>query len=200
MPPPRRTLRHAVRGSFRISLQTEDGWTDLTQNLRVPKGVLDGFVSRHPEATTRQLGLLDDAFWQWVRVLGRVPTLVAQPSVAVASLWQVYSSDTRAYEKLPLHVRALTYVQVRGPEAMISALDPLQMTHAQAYVDEMPHDLPMLFRVDEELGIQGGRLYRTECTPQCADERSGQSQSPPERICLHGLPLRGLVMPLPSGG
>ena len=59
-------------------------------------------------------------------------------------------------------------------------------THEQAYWDEFAGRLPLLFLVDESLGIVDGRLYRGECTFQLRLLLGNDPE--PGRTCLHGTP------------
>ena len=189
---PRRRLRRTVRGWFWMSMRIDDGWSDLTEHLELPSAVFARFSFQHPEIDVEQFPLLDAAFWQWVRVIGRNGSRVIQPSVAVESAWQIFTADQQAWEHLPLHVRALPYCPVRGPHAMIGPDDLLWVTHRGAHFDEMPYHLPKLFRVDEALGIRGGRFYTTDCTDDCVALPEHEPLGNPSRICLHRIPFVGM--------
>ena len=187
---PPRTLRRTVRSWFWLSMQTDDGWTDVTEDLQLPAAVRARFRLAHPEVDKTRLSNLDEAFAQWVRILGRRGALVVQPSAAVDSAWQIVAADAVAWASLPAHVRELTHVGLRGPHALTEDADQLHETYSQAHFDEMPTGrLPAVFRVDEELGIVGGRLYTTTCTPNCGSIWWQRPARDPDRICLHSIPF-----------
>jgi hypothetical protein len=83
-------------------------------------------------------------------------------------------------------------VPVREPPSRANLYD----TYAQAYYDEYGPPLPLLFRIDELLGIDEGRLYRAECivnewgvpVRDCPAESEAGRDPEPGRTCLHEIP------------
>jgi hypothetical protein len=77
----------------------------------------------------------------------------------------------------------------RIPVRSLDSRKRLAETHEQAHWDEFAARLPMLFLVDEAVGIAGGRLYRAECIVDYCKQKSEQGNDPePGRTCLHGIP------------
>ena len=75
---------------------------------------------------------------------------------------------------------------------------PTSTTPTQkAYYDEFGPPLPLLFRIDELLGLNDGRLYRAECIVDpvkwwgvsiCPAESDAGRAPEPDRTCLHKIP------------
>ena len=87
-------------------------------------------------------------------------------------------------------------VPVREPQSRTNLYD----TYQKAYYDEFGPPLPLLFRIDELLGLNDGRLYRAECIVDpvkwwgvsiCPAESDAGRPPEPDRTCLqrsHGSP------------
>ena len=120
----------------------------------------------------------------WVRVRGRQEVPLCQSSLAVDDLWRMIADDGPAWRQLPEQVQAMGRIPVRDHRSRSA----LAGTHEQAYWDEYAALLPLLFLVDEEVGISDARLYRSECTVEHCKGRSSQGTGPePGRTCLHGI-------------
>jgi hypothetical protein len=219
--PPRRTPRTWLRAHFTVSPRDIDGWNDLTDRMQPPVDVLHTFLGLHTEVRSEHLPLLWEAFSQWVRVHGRfdekwyegrfvkrsVPrrspapppsSALCQPSLAVDDLWRLLGCGTIAWRELPEQVQVMERVPVREPHSRTN----LYETYAKAYYDEYGPPLPLLFRIDELLGLHDARLYRAECIADpdkwwgvsiCPAESDAGRDPEPGRTCLHKIPWVAIV-------
>ncbi len=128
---------------------------------------------------------------QWFRILARRPSLrLSMPSASVDEMWHEFLVHTRHYAAFCdaafgqfLHHEPESAM---SPElAVANQGDRLLLTLRLARRDEGcgPHALPLLFRVDEELGITDGRRYLLDCggREHCHDAAQ------PGLTCLHHL-------------
>lgn len=123
-----------------------------------------------------QLWFLWEAFLQWIGVRGRYHTPLCQPSLAVDDLWGQLSTDATAWSTMPTQVQAMHRVPVRSH----GSRSELAATHVLAHWDLGHTDMPLLFRVDEVLGMADGRLYRGDCvTEDCSSQSLSGDDSPP---------------------
>jgi hypothetical protein len=206
---PRRTPRSWLRGQFNMSHRDLDGWNDLTDRMQPPVEPLHAFLRLHTEVRSEHLPWLWEAFLQWVRIHGRYDekwygsllgrrygpapsSRLCQPSLAVDDLWQLLVGDPLRWGELPEQVQVMERVPVRDPHSRTN----LYQTYEKAYFDENGPPLPLLFRVDELLGLHDGRLYRAECivnawgvpAHDCPAESDAGRDPEPGRTCLHKVP------------
>lgn len=209
---PRRTPQTWLRAQFTITPRDIDGWNDLTARMEPPIDSLHHFLGLHTVVRSEHLPLLWEAFLQWVRVHGRfdekwygsryVPrprpapppsSRLCQPSLAVDDLWRLLAAGTNSWRELPAQVQVMERVPVREPQCRTN----LYETYANAYYDEFGQPLPLLFRIDELLGLHEGRLYRAECLRDphkwwgvsiCPEESAAGRDPEPGRTCLHQIP------------
>jgi len=208
--PPPQTLRASLRAQFTLSPRDIDGWNDLTGRMQPPVEPLHSLLRLHTEVRREHLPWLWEAFLQWVRVHGRFDekwytarhpprpsSQLCQPSLAVDHLWQLLARDPITWRELPEHVQVMKRVAVREPRSRTN----LYETYAKAYYDEYGPPLPILFRVDELLGVYEGRLYRAECivnawgvpARDCPAESDAGRGPEPGRTCLHKIPWVAIV-------
>jgi hypothetical protein len=182
---PTRSAWTWLRAKFNLSPRIIDGWNDLTRRMEPPDGALERFTQLHPEVSADRVPLVWEAFEQWVRVYGRREVSVFQPSLAVDDPWQQLADDRLTWRHLPEQVQAMQRLSVRDHQSRSN----LSGTHEQAHWDEFVGRLPLLFLVDEVIGISDGRLYQGECTVEDCKDRSALGKDPqPGRTCLHGTP------------
>jgi hypothetical protein len=136
----------------------------------------------HPDLTADHLRAVEEAARQWFRLAERQrPARLAMPSVAVDELWRVLTEQRAG---LPPYVPEQPATGDHGKR--------LQHTFRLAQRDEgcASDALPLLFRVDREIGIAGGRRYLVDCGGR------GQCFPVAATICLvhltgPGKPVRG---------
>jgi hypothetical protein len=196
---PRRSARTWLRSTFNTTPRIIDGWDDLTDRMEPPEGTLEGFAHLHPEVPAERLALVWEALLQWVRLRGRrlvidsrngapLPVRLCQPSLAVDSLWQQLVEDEATWRRLPELVQSMVRVPVRDHRSRNNLRD----TYEQAYFDEFALRLPLLFQVDEALGIVNARLYRGGCVVEFCKEKSdlGRTRSQAGPACTESRGLR----------
>jgi hypothetical protein len=163
----------------------DDEWTRTVTSLVFPEWSGARFLRDHPSVVLQQLGLVQYAFLQWLRIEGRHPGGHAIPSRAVLDMFDLLRSDddqwTLFCEGLPPGEQVLTPPRswdVWNP-ADRGDLAALRVTWAHAMQDEYRTDnLPTLFWVDEVCGLPGAaQIY-----PTCIDS---PCRSEPPVVCLH---------------
>lgn len=141
--------------------------------LRVPAEVLGQFRANRPELSDQDAGLVVEALGQWVRIERREPGHVL-PSHAVHELQRLRGGPDPAP---PLFVAAPA---VHYPESPSQAASDLQHTFLDAFIDERPLVLPLLFRVDEAVRWPGGLCYRDTCVTWPCPTLTEDG-----RVCVH---------------
>src|SRR4051794_6762806 len=134
-----------------------------------PAGVRNRFSARHQALSADDLRLVEDGARQWFRLVARYPrTMLAMPSVVVGDLWHDLILHTADYAALC--ATAFAPFSHHTPDSATGAgrtaarrVSGLAVTYRLAREDEPGTPLPLLFRVDSELGIDGGRRYRPDC-------------------------------------
>ncbi|MFF5180798.1 hypothetical protein ACFY2Q_22450 [Micromonospora sp. NPDC000316] len=138
-------------------------------DLQFPASGRQRLGNRYPHLGDDDIRLVETATRQWFRLVVRHSSAkLTMPSVAVDELWQEMTLQARDYAAFceaafggPLH---------RAPRSAtnVGAVDrvPLLLaTLSYARRDEGcgPTDLPLLFRVDQELRIPHGNRYLADC-------------------------------------
>jgi hypothetical protein len=128
----------------------------------VPGGLRHRFSQQHSDLTSDGLRSVEAGARQWFRLGARHPKAQpALPSVIVGDFWQEFALRAREYADFctaafgqPLPVRAVPADRSR-----------LGLTLRMAQQDEgcAPAALPLIFRVDKELAVAGGRHYLADC-------------------------------------
>jgi hypothetical protein len=131
-----------------------------------PSGIRLGFAGRHAPLSGTDVRTVEAAARQWFRLAARRPrTKLAQPSIIVDVLWRELILRSRDYAEFceTAFLGLLPYAAPFDMNAEPAAANRtrLGMTYRLARQDE-PRRLPLLFRVDQELGISGGR-YLADC-------------------------------------
>jgi hypothetical protein len=153
-------------------------------DYRFPAGVRHRFIVRHGELDTGGIALVEDATRQWFRLAARHPRAeLVMPSVIAGDLWRETIRDPRDCASLVL--------PLQHPPRPAG----LARTFHLAQEDEpgRPEALPLLFRVDRELNVPGGRHYLADCGGR------GDCHELPGAICLRHVAGmdRGTRRPLP---
>lgn len=143
----------------------------MVDAYRFPSSVRQRFAFAHPDLAPENMRKVEDATRQWFRLAARHPkTKFAMPSVAVDAMWHEMVLHTREYQEFC--EQALGRFLHHEPESAMSVADAaanrakrLKNTFHLAQQDEggEPPALPLLFRVDRETGIRGGRRYLADC-------------------------------------
>lgn len=155
----------------------------VIDSYEIPFSVRSRFSSHYPTLSAEDLKTVEAATRQWFRLVARHPKAkVSMPSVAVDAMWHEMVLHTREYAQFcdgafgrflhhtpqsAMHAEAAE--QNRGPA--------LSTTYRLAQQDE-PGGLPLLFRVDSETAISGGRHYLADCGGR------GQCFGMPGVVCL----------------
>lgn len=163
-----------------------------------PSSVRLRFSDQHRELSADDVRTVEAATRQWFRLAARRPkTKLSMPSVVVDDMWHDLVLHTRDYAAFcqAAFGRFLHHVPesaMSSPAAATNRSAGLLATLQLAREDEGcdPQQLPLLFRVDKELGVDGGRRYLADCggRGQCYEVRG--------TLCLHHVtgmdkPLRG---------
>jgi uncharacterized membrane protein YgcG len=144
-----------------------------------PSSVRQRFTFEHPDLTPDHVRRVEDATRQWFRLAaGHPKAKLSMPSVAVDAFWHEMVLHTRDYQEFCDQAlgRFLHHVPESSMSVEAAAANRarhLQETFRLAQQDEgcAAHVLPLLFRVDREAGIPGGRRYLADCggRGQCFD-------------------------------
>lgn len=136
-----------------------------------PTSVRQRFAFEHERLSGDDIGQVEDAARQWFRMAARHPRAkMSMPSAMVDDLWHEMVLHTREYGDFC--DTALGHFLHHVPESAMSPADAarnraagLRATLVFAQQDEHcePTVLPLLFRVDRDLGIKGGTHYLADC-------------------------------------
>jgi hypothetical protein len=143
-----------------------------------PGSVRGRFGLKHESLSADEVRIVEAGARQWFRLAARHPkSRLAMASVVVDDLWHEMLLHTRDYAEFC--DAAFGGFLHHTPE---SAMSPAALagTYRLALRDEpdAPGRLPLLFRVDGELGIAGGRRYLADCGGR------GQCYEMPGSLCL----------------
>ena len=136
-----------------------------------PTSVRQRFTLHHSGLADDDVGRVEAATRQWFRLAIRHPKAkLSMPSVVVDDLWHELVLHTRDYAAFcdSAFGRFLHHVpeSAMSPEAATAnRFTDLEATFRLAQRDEGcdPKRLPLLFRVDQELAVDGGRHYLADC-------------------------------------
>jgi hypothetical protein len=138
---------------------------------RFPSSVRQRFVQEHHALGADDIATVEAATRQWFRLAARHrKAKLSMPSVIVDDYWHEMVLHTREYAEFC--DAALGRFLHHVPESTMSAADAvanrtanLRDTLKLAQADEglQADQLPLLFRVDRDLDIQGGRRYLADC-------------------------------------
>jgi hypothetical protein len=127
-------------------------------------GVRHRLTLKHSDLGTAGIALVQNAARQWFRLFARHPTAqLSMPSVAVDDLWREMVRDDRDYSEFC--DAAFGHLLPRPPEPDPDRPPRLATTLRLAQEDEgcPPEALPLLFRIDRDLGVTGGVRYLADC-------------------------------------
>ena len=165
-----------------------------------PSSVRQRFAFRHGDLTADQIQTAEAATRQWFRLAGPNPKAkLSMPSVVVDDMWHELVLHTREYadfcqEAFGRFLHHAPESAMSSPAAAANRSTDLLNKLRLARHDEGcgPQQLPLLFRVDQELAVAGGRRYLADCggRGECFEVRG--------TLCLQH--LTGLGKPLRSHG
>ncbi len=120
------------------------------------------FAQRHTDLGSDGLKAVEAGLRQWFRTGARHPRArLTMPAVVVGDFWAEFALHTRDYAEFC----AATVGRPWPPETVIADRSRLGVTLRLVLEDEacVAPALPLLFRVDRELGVAGGRGYLADC-------------------------------------
>jgi hypothetical protein len=126
-----------------------------------PTGVRQRFAGAHPSLSADDIRTVEAGTRQWFRLAARHPKAkLSMPSAVVDDLWHESLLHTQEYAQFCTTAFGHFLHHVPG-----SGVAGLRHTLVLAQQDEpaAPGHLPLLFRIDRELGIAGGRHYLADC-------------------------------------
>ncbi|MEV0714014.1 hypothetical protein [Asanoa sp. NPDC050611] len=141
--------------------------TAAVDSFVFPSNVRLRFAGQHQHLSPDQVRTVEAAARQWFRLAARHPRAkLSMPSVVVDDLWHEMVLDTREYAAFceAAFGRFLHHV----PEQRAESADRsrhLLATFQLACEDEgcEPDRLPLLFSIDRQLAVDGGRYYLADC-------------------------------------
>jgi hypothetical protein len=153
--------------------------------FQFPRAVRHQFTLQHPQLIG-ELPLVEAAARQWFRLAARhSPATLAMPSVVVDDLWRELVLHDREYAAFCQ--AAFGRILEREPESPMSAVPDrtarLRHTLDLARQDERcgPRGIPLLFRIDPQLGTDSGRAYQPDCGGH------GECYAVSNKVCLQHL-------------
>lgn len=162
-----------------------------------PSGVRQRIRLKHPSLGAESMALVEAGLRQWFRIVARRPTArLSMPSILVDDMWHEFMLHTRDYAAFCdaafgrfLHHEPESAMTPAQAAANRSRLLLVTLRLARQDEDRSP-ELPLLFRVDHEVGHDGSRRYVADCGGR------GQCYSAESVVCLQhlvsvGRPRRG---------
>jgi hypothetical protein len=176
------------------------GWTRLLDRGKVrrtaavdafefPSSVRQRFAGQHHNLAADDIRTVEAATRQWFRLAARHPRAkLAMPSVVVDDLWHELVLHTRDYAAFCQaafgHFLHHVPESAMAPPAAAENRSTRTLTTLElARQDEGcgPGQLPLLFRVDQQVAVNGGRRYLADCGGR------GQCHELPGMVCLQHL-------------
>jgi hypothetical protein len=153
-----------IRGHDTSRMATIDGFA-------FPSSALHRFTQRHPEIDTDGLAAVQAATRQWFRLAVRDRrSRMSMPSTAVDDLWHELVQHPREYAAfcdvalgrfLPHEPEPATTAGSAAANRSGALLATLRLAQQDEGGDASR--LPLLFRIDAQLGVPGGRCYLLDC-------------------------------------
>ncbi|MFG1841390.1 hypothetical protein ACGFH8_23565 [Micromonospora sp. NPDC049175] len=169
-------------------------------DMRFPASAREHLRNRYPHLSDDDIAVVESATRQWFRLAVRQSgAKLAMPSVVVGDLWQALTLHTQDYATFcdaafghPLDHLPRSATSDDPTDAGRRTLLLATLNHARRDEGGSPTSLPLLFRVDDELRIPGGRRYLADCGGR------GECFPVAERVCLQHLAGLG-KRPKPRG-
>jgi hypothetical protein len=164
-----------------------------------PSSVRQRFADRNRDLSADDIRTVEAATRQWFRLVARHPKAkLSTPSVVVDDLWRELVLHTREYAAFcaaafgrlvhPVPASAISSPAAAGHRST-GLLAALQLARQDEGCG--PQQLPLLFRVDQELAVDGGHRYLADCGGR------GQCYGIEGTLCLQH--LSGAGKPLRQG-
>lgn len=142
-------------------------------SFEFPDALRKKFREARPGLTPAQEGMVFDALRQYFQVCQRAGTrFVSMPSQAVDDAWHAFILFTRGYERFCRQAfgRFLHHTPAEAMPSPTLATDGIKRAWKHACALERidprtPARLPLLFAVDQMLGIGDGFRYTLHCEP-----------------------------------
>jgi hypothetical protein len=143
------------------------------ETFEFPEGLRKKFREARPGLTLAQEGLIFDALRQYFQVCRRAGTrFVSMPSQAVDDAWHAFILFTRGYERFCRRAfgRFLHHTPAEAMTSPTLATEGIRRAWRHACALERidpktPARLPLLFAVDQTLGLSDGFRYALNCEP-----------------------------------
>lgn len=148
----------------------------------LPVSLKHKVLKRYPHLDDEQLTLVMKALQEYFQICNSAgKRAVAMPSQVVDVAWHEFILFTRKYQAFCQHALG-RFLHHTPAEAMRSPTDAQQgikrawrIACAREGIDaKTPASLPLLFAIDQQLGISDGFFYRTDCSG-LADNNRGDS-------------------------
>ncbi|MBB5481729.1 hypothetical protein [Micromonospora parathelypteridis] len=158
-------------------------------NLQFPASGREHLRNQYPHLNDDDIVLVETATRQWFRIIARQPRAkLAMPSVVVDDLWQALTLHAEDYATFcdAAFGRLLNRQPRSAPNgdttnADRSALLLATLSHGRQDEGCAATDLPLLFRVDQELRVHDGNRYLADCGGR------GECFPVSGRVCLQHL-------------
>ncbi|MFJ6150743.1 glycine-rich domain-containing protein [Micromonospora profundi] len=140
-------------------------------DLQFPASGRQRLRNQFPHLSDDDIHLVESATRQWFRLVVRhSDTKVTMPSVAVDVLWQemtLHAQDYAAFCDAAfgslLHHRPRSAASAGAVDVDRIPLLLATLSHSRRDEDCGPTGLPLLFRVDQEVGVPQGNRYLADC-------------------------------------
>jgi hypothetical protein len=170
---------------MRLKKRTADRLA-FVDSYRFPSSVRQRFMFQHETMAASGLETVEAATRQWFRLAARLPrTKLSMPSIVVDEMWHEFVLHTADYAAfcdaaLGRFLHHQPESAMSGEAAAANRSSGLVATLRAAQIDEAgsPGGLPLLFRVDHELSVRGGRKYLADCGGR------GECYGMPGTLCL----------------
>jgi hypothetical protein len=184
----------------RLRLRTRAPTRRLTfiDTYQFPTGVRQRFAHQHETLSADDVRAVETAMRQWFRLAARHPrTTLSMPSLVADHMWHELVLHTRDYAEFCEAAFGRFLHHTPEPAMNAKAATDNRSTDlartfrlAQQDADHATGQLPLLFRLDMELGISGGARYLADCGGR------GQCHHLQGSVCLRhlggaGRPRRG---------
>jgi hypothetical protein len=136
----------------------------VVDGCRFSAGARHRFSLAHRDLDTYAVTRVQDACRQWFRLHARRPAAaLAMPSVVADDLWREMERDTSDYAEFCDAAFGRPFPRPAAAGADRPARLATTFRLAQADEQCRPPALPLLFRIDRELGTPGGVHYLADC-------------------------------------